>query len=406
MKNLFIRFSLVLWTVVFLGCKGSEAPSVALGDLSISTTIASDGSGLVSFQAAADHAAKFIFYFGEGLDDPITQSNGLITHTYLSSGTYSVKVQAYSADNVSKEKTMDIVVNVNEAPIPTTGYSTPDHYPGMTLAWQDEFNGDHLNTADWNFETGPFNNELEYYKQENTSLHDGYLIIKAKIEKTGGKIYTSSRLTTQGKKTFKYGRVDIRAMVPKGQGMFPALWMLGSSFSTAGWPACGELDIMETIGGGGRDSVDYGTAHWQFNGQHVSYGGHKGLTNGHLLGDQFHVFSVVWTAIDITWYLDDVKFHKIDITPSDLVSFSKDFFFIFNVAVGGEWPGSPDKTTVFPHEWWLTMFGCFSDAWVYLAMNDFNEVKGRTSNGSPSFLICPSSRIKTLFDILITSFKS
>ena len=94
-------------------------------------------------------------------------------------------------------------VQVTEPPIPAAGYTTPDHYAGMTLAWQDEFNGDHLNTADWNYETGGSgwgNHELEYYQDKNTSVHDGYLIIKANQEKMGGKDYTSSRLTTQGKK--------------------------------------------------------------------------------------------------------------------------------------------------------------------------------------------------------------
>lgn len=341
---------IIALVIVFSGCKeNEEAPiKVTVGNLVVETTITTDGSGLVTFKATADHAIKFIFYFGEGLDEPLTFSNGTTTHTYLSSGTYSVKVQAYSSDNLSVEKNLNITIQVNELPISNTGYTTPASYAGMALVWQDEFVGDQLNTANWNYELGPFNNELQYYKQQNTTVHNGYLIIKAKVEKMEGKIYTSSRLTTQNKKTFKYGRIDIRAMMPKGKGLFPALWMLGSTFSTLGWPACGELDIMETIGGGGRDSVTYGTAHWQFNGQHVSYGGHKGLQNGQVLGDEFHVYSIVWTSTEIKWYIDDVKYHTIDITPADLVPFTKDFFFIFNVAVGGEWAGNPDATTVFP----------------------------------------------------------
>jgi len=242
-------------------------------------------------------------------------------------------------------------IQVSEPPIPTAGYSTPDHYAGMTLAWQDEFNGDHLNTGDWNYETGGDgwgNHELEFYREQNTTVKDGYLIIHAKQENFGDKHFTSSRLTTQGKKAFQYGRVDIRALLPKGQGIWPALWAMGSSVATVGWPQCGEIDIMEMIGGGGKDSVVYGTAHWDSVGTHASYGGHKGLRDGHLLADQFHVFSIVWSPTAITWYMDDVPYKTIDIRPDEVSELRKPFFFLFNVAVGGDWPGSPDGTTVFP----------------------------------------------------------
>jgi len=348
MKILFM-FSLACGAMLLSGCKESDAPTNLLpANLEITATISTDGSGLVSFLATADNTLEFKFYFGEGLDEPtLVTADGTTTHTYLSSGTYNVKVLAYSADNRFINKTISIIVQVNELPIPTTGYTTPLTYPGMTLVWNDEFTGNHLNTSYWNYEIGPFNNELQYYKQENTTVQDGYLIIKAKVEKVEGKIYTSSRLTTENKKSFLYGRVDIRALAPKGQGLFPALWMLGSSFSTVSWPKCGEIDIMETIGGGGRDSVVYGTAHWDSTG-HVSYGGHRGLYNGQLLGDQFHVYSIVWTPTEIKWYMDNVRYHVIDITPIGLTEFKKKFFFIFNVAVGGEWAGSPDNTTVFP----------------------------------------------------------
>jgi hypothetical protein len=350
MKVLLLLCSLVCWAIVLTGCKSNEPQGkITPGNLSVETTITTDGSGLVTFHATSANAVKFTFYYGEGLDNPFTSTNPTTTHTYLSSGTYPTQIIAYSADSLSVQKTESITVQVNEPPIPPAGYTTPATYAGMTLVWQDEFNGDHLNTSDWNYETGAgtIGGELEYFQEQNTSVQDGYLIIKAKLEKVGDRIYTSSKLNTQAKETFQYGRVDIRALVPKGQGLFPALWMLGSSFSTVGWPKCGEIDIMETVGGGGRDSVCYGTAHWDSLG-HIYYGGHRGLTNGHVLGDQFHVFSIVWNQTTITWYLDDVPYHVIDITPVGLNELKKEFFFIFNVAVGGDWPGSPDATTVFP----------------------------------------------------------
>jgi len=237
--------------------------------------------------------------------------------------------------------------------IPQTGYSTPTSYPGMTLVWQDEFDGVALNTTDyWTFETGTAtdgwgNHELEYYQPGNTALKDGYLVIEAKKENVESSAYTSSRIKTQFKKSFRYGRVDIRALLPKGKGIWPALWMLGSNITLLDWPACGEIDIMEMIGGGSGDKTVYGTAHWDQAGRHESAGGNKPLSDG-IFNDAFHVFSIVWTAASIKWYIDDVEYYTIDITPTQFAAFHKDFFLLFNVAVGGDWPGSPDDTTVFP----------------------------------------------------------
>lgn len=238
--------------------------------------------------------------------------------------------------------------------IPTKGYTTPTTYANLKSVWADEFDGTSLNETFWNYELGNNNgwgnNELEYYKKENTSVKDGYLIIQAKNESAGNQIYTSSRLTTQNKYNFKYGRVDIRAALPKGQGIWPALWMLGKNITTVSWPKCGEIDIMEMVGGNsgnGSDRTTYGTAHWDNNGQHAQYGGNEKLASG-TFNDEFHVFSIVWDAKKIVWYLDDVQFHVIDTTPAGLSEFQEEYFFIINLAVGGNWPGKPDGSTVFP----------------------------------------------------------
>jgi len=231
--------------------------------------------------------------------------------------------------------------------IPPTGYTTPESYPGMNLIWQDEFNGDELNLNYWTFEEGGnwFNNESQYYRKENTVFVDGHLVIEAKKEVFGGRQYTSSRMKTEGKFDFQYGRVDIRAALPRGKGIWPALWMLGANISSVGWPACGETDIMELIGH--QPSTLYGTAHWSNAGQHASYGGHTELSSG-TFNDAFHVFSIKWDQTKIQWLLDDQVYHVIDITPAELSEFRQPYFFIFNVAVGGDWPGYPDATTVFP----------------------------------------------------------
>ena len=239
--------------------------------------------------------------------------------------------------------------------IPETGYSTPETYEGMTLVWNDEFDGPSINSNNWTFEIGTGNwgwgnNELQNYQEDNTSIIDGNLVIEARRQSLDNSNYTSSRLITRGKQSFQYGRVDIRAVMPEGQGIWPALWMLGSNHLQVGWPTCGEIDIMEMIGGGERDNVVHGTAHWDLRG-HVSYG--LSMTNNSgKLSEEYHVYSIIWDEQSIRWYFDDVNFNTIDITPAALSAFHDDFYFIMNVAVGGVWAGSPDNTTLFP-QWMI-----------------------------------------------------
>ena len=160
--------------------------------------------------------------------------------------------------------------------------------------------------------------------------------------------YTSSRLVTKNKKSFKYGRIDIRAKLPLGQGIWPALWMLGNNIDQVSWPKCGEIDIMEMIGGGdGRDNTVHGTAHWWDNEFRAQYGNSSELSEG-IYNDEFHVFSIVWDATKISWYRDDKLFNTLDITPFFLAEFKESFFLILNVAVGGNWPGNPNSITEFP----------------------------------------------------------
>ena len=241
-----------------------------------------------------------------------------------------------------------------------TNATSPLSYDGYSLVWNDEFNGSTLNSSNWTHEIGDGcnnnlcgwgNNELEYYRSENSTVADGLLTITAKQENFGGRDYTSSRLKTQGKQFFTYGRVDIRAKLPKGQGIWPALWMLGESITTVSWPASGELDIMEMIGGTiNREKTTHGTIHYSNAAGGREYtGGSTTVENG-LLADAFHVFSIDWNTTSITWSLDGVAFHSQQITSSDRTEFHENFFFLFNVAVGGEWPGSPNADTQFPQQ--------------------------------------------------------
>jgi beta-glucanase (GH16 family) len=247
-----------------------------------------------------------------------------------------------------------------------TGYTTPLTYPGYTLVWSDEFSENNLDLSIWNQETGNGsggwgNNELESYtgSLKNTFISNGNLIIEARKETIGAFNYTSGRMTTQDKKTFKFGRIDIRAKLPVGKGMWPALWMLGTNISSVGWPACGEIDNMELIGT--KPSTVYGTLHWSnAGGSHASKGSDFELPSGDF-SNQFHVFSIVWAENNIQWYVDDQKY--LDISISDVGAgnypFNMSQFFIFNVAVGGNWPGSPDNTTEFPQRMFVDYIRVF-----------------------------------------------
>ncbi len=241
---------------------------------------------------------------------------------------------------------------------PEDGYITPESYAGYNLVWSDEFNSSELNTVDWTHETGGHgwgNQELQYYtnRTDNAYLSDGSLVIEAKKENFNGSGYTSARIITQSKQSFAFGRIDIRAVLPEGQGIWPALWMLGQNFGDVGWPACGEIDIMELVGH--EPSKTHGTAHWGPQGQSYSFNkGEDYSLGGEKFSEKYHVFSLVWEANSIRWLVDDNEFFHL--TPSDVggfYPFNSDFFFIFNIAVGGQWPGSPDATTQFPQRMYV-----------------------------------------------------
>lgn len=234
------------------------------------------------------------------------------------------------------------------------GYTTPTSYPDMTLVWSDEFNGTGLNTDDWNYETGASgwgNNELQYYREgsSNVFVDNGKLVITAKEESFGGAPYTSARITTQNKQEFQFGRIDIRAKLPFGQGVWPALWMLGANINTLNWPACGEIDIMELIGH--EPEQVHGTAHWGEVGSPSTYmTGTYTLSDGTDFSDEYHVFTLKWSQDLMQFFVDDNLYHTISKTNVNPATYRHNapFFFIFNVAVGGNWPGYPDATTQFP----------------------------------------------------------
>ncbi len=275
----------------------------------------------------------------------------------------SFQLKFYNPVNVKLEKDIATITieddddNTAGIVIPSGGYTTPTSYPGYNLVWADEFDGPSLNLADWTFEAGDGcpgncgwgNNELQYYREDNTAILNGNLVITAKKQTFGNRDYTSSRLITKGKKQFKFGRIDIRAALPSGQGLWPALWMLGSNIDAVSWPACGEIDIMELTGQ--LPNRVLGTVHYGANSSQHQYSSQsKYLSGSANFQDEFHVFSLKWVADKIEFLVDDEVFHTI--TPASLngapYPFNKNFFLVFNVAVGGDLPGNPNSTTAFP----------------------------------------------------------
>lgn len=235
------------------------------------------------------------------------------------------------------------------------------------LVWSDEFDGNAVNDSNWTHEIGGNgwgNGELQYYTDRDTNsyVNNGYLVIQALRENYSAWNYTSARLKSQGKRFFKYGKILARIKLPYGKGLWPAFWMLGESFPIVGWPDCGEIDIVELVGGPSGDNTVYGTAHWENeNGQHAQYGNSYSLASG-IFADNFHLFSIIWDEQKIRWYVDNQLYHEIDITPASLSEFHEEFFMILNVAVGGTWPGPPDSTTVFPQKMIVDYIKVYEDS--------------------------------------------
>ena len=216
------------------------------------------------------------------------------------------------------------------------------HSQSWQLVWQDEFT--HGIGPDWIFETGNGGNgwgnkELQFYQSKNATVVNGELVITARIDSVGGFNYTSTRMKTQGRKSWKYGKIEARIAMPRFQGIWPAFWMLGDNISSVGWPACGEIDIMEHIN---TENLNHGTIHWKnSNGQHAS----NGDTTAINVSD-YHVYAIEWSAATIKWLVDGVPFHEANTT--DIPAFQNNCFILLNMAVGGNWPGFTIDKNAFP----------------------------------------------------------
>ena len=244
---------------------------------------------------------------------------------------------------------------------------------GYTLEWSDEFNGSSISTVNWVHEIGDGtdyglpvgwgNNELQLYTNasQNSYLEDisddnAALVIEA-TESAPGE-YHSAKLTTSGLRSFRYGKIDARIKLPAAQGMWPAFWMLGDNFSSLGWPGCGEIDILELVGF--EPNTIRGNIHYVDSDQRYASAEGDPAIIAESFSEDYHQFGIEWTPNEITYLLDDVVYKTVSIDNDGMKEFDRSFYLILNVAVGGNWPGSPDASTVFPQKMYVDYIRYYS----------------------------------------------
>ncbi len=328
--------------ILILSCSGNDdgdnggQNNLKPSDLTVVSTVVGtdsnnpngDGSGKVDFTISATNATYYkVLINNETLE--FTQNTFSYTFTNGGTNTYSIIIAAYNGvGSVSITHTVKVYV-----------------YKELLLVWQDEFNQDGApNASNWGYNTGTGdngwgNNESQYYtnRLDNAKVENGVLKITAQKEAYQGSQYTSARLLTAGKFDFTYGRIDVRAKLPAGGGVWPAIWMLGSNISSVGWPACGEIDIMEYVGNNpGKISSAIHTT--SSSGATVNYKA-VSITNE---TTEFHLYSMVWTAESLTFMLDDVAFYTYNPTTKNDQTwpFYNKQFIILNIAMGGTLGGT------------------------------------------------------------------
>ena len=312
-----------LAAAILFSCKKNNGDTPILpSDLVLDAVVNPDNSGNVSFTASATNAVSFEYDYGDGTFAAVP--SGSVTHKYGESGTYTVKVTAKSATGntltVSKQVTVTVI---------------------MKLVWSDEFDAPGApDPTKWGYDLGAGgwgNSELQYYtnRLDNAEVSNGTLKITAKKESYSGSNYTSARLLTKDKFSFKYGKVEARAKLPEGVGTWPAFWMLGSNIATVSWPACGEIDIMEHLG---RDlNKIYSTLHYP------GHSGGSGTGSTTMISGattDFHVYAAEWKASSIVFSVDGNPFFTFP--NNGTLPFNQNFFIILNVAIGGNFGGTVD----------------------------------------------------------------
>ena len=301
---------------------GGNGGNTTLGDVTLTAAVNPDSSGNVTFTAKATGALSYDFNFGNGVIQ--TVDSGIVTYKYPTSGNYAVSVVASGSGGQAKSisTTVNVVVKFG-------------------LIWSDEFNTPGApDPSKWTYDIGGGgwgNNEQEYYtsRSSNVYVSNGTLKIVANKEAYNGSNYTSARMKTQGLYSFQYGRMDVMAKLPASTGTWPAIWMLGNDITTAGWPACGEIDIMEQ--NGSAKSTIFGTLHYPTEKNPNGDGATQSLSTA---STAFHKYSTIWSATSIQLLIDDVVYYTLPNSSS--IPFNQNFFVILNIAMGGNFGGSID----------------------------------------------------------------
>ncbi len=351
--------AIVLSCALLWGCGGGGLTSTHVTTTAapiITTTNAQNGAVVVSLTAAS---GAIIYYTVDG-STPTTASQ-IYEAPFLVASNLTVKAIA-------------VVSGSTDSTVASQTF-TPN-IPSGTLVWSDEFTNTTSANAQpnplvWTYDTGNSgfgNNELENYcawgsttspcSTANPNAYvgtDGYLHIVAQQPSAG--VYTSARLKTQGLFSFQYGRFEVRAQVPEAQGLWPAAWLMGNNIATVNWPACGEMDVLERINAATTPDWNQGSIHG------------TGFTGGNL-GTVFdfpsgqtaagwHTYGMIWTKGSVAYYVDDPTHPYVTYTTSSISALSgavwpfdagQSNFILINLAVGGDWPGSPNASTPFPSE--------------------------------------------------------
>ncbi len=394
-KNIYrtLVICLSFFPILISGCKKDDAPSDEVPEPGImidGVTLFEGHEGLIDFPFPVSFNRAFnkditIHYktadgiAKAGIDYEAVTNGSIVIPAGKTSGNIVIKVIGNDIREADKTFTVELLSSDygvilrnsatgyirnddNTIKIATTGYEAATSYDGYTLEWQDEFT-DRVDPDIWWNQNGDGcpdlcgwgNNESQYYtdRSSNIFIQDGHLVIEARPENYQGKSYTSSKILTTGKKAMRYGRIDIRAQLPYGQGIWPAFWMMPEESKYGGWPSSGEIDIMEMVGH--QSNMVHGTVHYGPGPSSIHQTSSHVKAGGGIFNDDFNVFSLVWKEDELIWLVNDQEFKRI--TPDQLDGqfwpFNEYFYLIINFAVGGNWPGYPDATTLFPQ--WLVV---------------------------------------------------
>jgi len=338
-KSYLMTLIFVVFTVISMSSCSSSSDEGEEYTAGFELEIDQDNPNLVNLTNTSEGEYLYLQWnYGNGnSSSKETDKTSVRSIHYPQKGTYEITLTVWGLRNsLTDTKTITKTVSIEN--------DDPDYVQGETLVWSDEFNGTSISSDNWTFETGDGgwgNQELQNYTNgDNAEIVDGKLIItvrKVNDNKLAGS-YTSTRMITWGKQEFTYGRMEIRAKLPSGTGVWPAIWMLGANLDQVGWPACGEIDIMEYVGF--EPNVIHATVH--------TPSGYAGDGNGNsktleTCEEEFHTYGMIWDKDKIQFYTDSQENVIHTYSPANKTAnnwpFNKPHFFILNIAVGGTWGG-------------------------------------------------------------------